>query len=76
MSNHDIVTTVPHVTDDGLIKLCGATCGRVVVRNKTAYFEFKDRNGHRSEQRGRQMLYTTWPDLVAAIEEHLGSAVL
>jgi len=64
------------IAPDGRIKLGGATCGRVVVAENTAYYEYKDRNRHRSADRGCAFVRLPWRVLVDAVEEFLGSAVM
>lgn len=70
------IVTSPEVAADGLIKIDGVTCGRVVHIGSEAYYELKDRNRNRAKQRGTEFLYVPWRLLVRAVEEHLGSAVI
>jgi len=64
------------IQDNGLIKLGGATIGRVVVRCGVAMLEYKDRNRHRSNDRGDDLVVIPWRQLVNDVELFLGSAVL
>jgi hypothetical protein len=65
-----------HIRADGMIRLDGCTCARVVVHCGIPYIEFKDRNGQRARDLGRELLRIRWRDLVDDVEEHLGSAVI
>ena len=73
-----IVVDEVEITDDGLIRMGGATTGRLVVEDGQAYIEHKDRNRDRSlrQRGGVRLTRIKVRDYIDSLEDYLGSAVV